>query len=124
MKPRLERRLSEVQAYRESLPEVEGEFGFLQYLKTNQPAYLNTLFVLADAAPPGTRLDSLSMNRRGELAMRAKLRDPQQVAVFRSKLVQSGVFESVALEEQIPDPNQQHVTVRFVGRWGTTNEFQ
>ena len=122
MKPRLERRLSEVQAYRESLPEVEGELVFLQYLKTNQPAYLDTLFVLADAAPPGTRIDSLSMNRRGELAMRSTLRDPQQVAAFRSKLVQSGVFESIALEEQVPGPHQQNVMARFAGRWGTRND--
>ncbi len=121
LKPRLARRLSEVQTYRRSLPEVERELAFLQYLRTNQPAYLEALFVLADASPPGTRIETLSMNRRGDLAMRATMMDPQLVAGFRSKLIQSGLFQSVALEEQSMSPNQPQVIARFAGRWGTTN---
>ncbi|MCL4181729.1 MAG: hypothetical protein KJ072_28840 [Verrucomicrobia bacterium] len=119
MQPRLERRLSEVREYRDRLPAVDGELGFLQYLKTNQAPYMDVLVVLADAAPPGTRIETLSLNRRGELSMRTTLRDPQQVADFRSKLAQSGLFESVALEEQTAAANRQGVNARFAGRWKT-----
>jgi Tfp pilus assembly PilM family ATPase len=124
LKPRLAQRLAGVKAYRDSLPETEGELSFLQYLKTNQPAYLDTLSVLANAAPPGTRIETLSLNRRGDLAMRTTLRDPQQVAEFRSKLVQSGLFESVTLEEQTAAPNRQGVVARFAGRWNTSGNSQ
>jgi hypothetical protein len=117
---RLAKRLEEVRAYRDTLPKKEGDLAFLQYLKTNQVPYLDAFFALAEAAPAGMRIETLSLNRRGELAMRTTLRDPPQVAEFRSRLVQSGLFESVALEEQTMAANRQGVNARFVGRWKTS----
>jgi hypothetical protein len=83
--------------------------GFLQYLDTNQPPYLNAIAILAGAAAPGTRLESISMNRRGELSLRAKMQNPQQATDFRSKLIESGFFSTVVLEEQTPSPDRQIV---------------
>lgn len=117
---RLTKRLAEVRAYRDTLPKREADLAFLQHLKTNQVPYLDALFALAEAAPAGMRIETLSLNRRGELTMRTTLRDPLQVAEFRSKLVQSGLFDSVALEEQTAAANRQGVNARFVGRWKTS----
>lgn len=122
MHGRLADRLAEVRAYRDALPQKEGDLAFLQYLKTNQAPYLAALSALAEAAPAGMRIETLSMNRGGELTMRTTLRDPQQVAEFRSKLVQSGLFESVALEEQTVAANRQGVNARFGGRWKTSGK--
>jgi hypothetical protein len=116
-KPRLARKISDIKDYRDKLPKVDRELGFLQYLKTNQPAYLDSLFVMANAAPPGSRIESLSMNRRGDLAMRASMRDSQQVTDFRSKLISSGSFSTVVVDEQTPSPDRQKVTVRITGQW-------
>ena len=96
---------------------MDRELDFLQYLEQNQPPYLDALLVLAKAAPPGTRFDSVSMNRRGDLALRGSLHDGQQVAELRTKLIESGFFESVGIEEQTPSPDHQKVTVRMNAQW-------
>ena len=108
-KPRLIKKLAEVRSSREGLPKIDRELSFLQYLDTNQPPYLNAIAILAGAAAPGTRLESISMNRRGELSLRAKMQNPQQATDFRAKLVESGFFGSVVLEEQTPSPDRQVV---------------
>jgi len=118
-KPRLAKKLAEIKAYRERLPNMERELSFLQYLQTNQPPYLEPLFALANYAPAGTRIDSLSLNRRGDLSLRASMRDSQQVTDFRSKLIDSGLFTSVTVEEQTPTPDRQKVTVRISAQWKT-----
>jgi len=120
-KPSLSRRLAEVKVEREKLPQIERELAFLQYLKANQPPYLDAISMIATAAP-GTRVESLSMNRRGELSLRGSLRDSQQVLDFRSKLIDSGFFASVTVEEQTPSPDRQSVAVRIAAQWKPTGE--
>lgn len=122
LKPRLAQKLSAIKAYRDRLPHVERELHFLQFLKTNQPAYLDALFVMANAAPAGARIDTVSMSRRGDLSLRATLKDAPQVAEFRSKLIDSSLFTSVTVEEQTPTPDRQKVVVRMVGQWTATGE--
>ena len=117
LKPRLARKLSAVQADKGRLALIDRELNFLQHLKQNQPPYLDALFILAKAAPPGARLDALSMNRRGDLSLRGSMRDSQQVVDFRSKLVDSGFFSLVAVEEQTPTPDRQKVVVRISAQW-------
>ena len=114
---RLARKISESKSYRDQLPQVDRELSFLQYLKTNQPPYLDPLFVMANASPGGARIESLSMNRRGDLALRASMRDSQQVGDFRSKLINSGFFSTVVVEEQTPTPDKQKIVVRITGQW-------
>jgi hypothetical protein len=117
LKPRVTRKLAELKAYRESLPKIERDLSFLQYLKTNQPPYLEPFFVLANSAPAGARIESLSINRRGDLSLRAGMKDGQQVVDFRSKLINSGLFSTVVVEEQAPTPDRQKIVVRITGQW-------
>ena len=103
---------------------VDRDLEFLQYLKQNQPPYLECYYVLAKAAPPGIHLESLSLNRRGEMALRGTLRNGDQVADFRSKLIASGFFASVTVEDQTPAPNHQQVTIRMTGQWKPLVQLQ
>ena len=119
---RLSRQISESKTFRDKLPQVDRELSFLQYLKTNQPPYLEPLFVMANASPGGARLESLSMNRRGDLALRASMRDSQQVGDFRSKLINSGSFSTVVVEEQTPTPDKQKIIVRLTGQWKPSSD--
>ena len=117
LKSPLSKKLSEANAARGRLSLINRELSFLQYFKANQPPYLDAMFLMANAAPQGTRIDSLSMNRRGEVALRGSLRDSQQVVQFRSKLIESGFFSAVVVEEQTPTPDRQKLTVRMSAQW-------
>ena len=92
-----------------------GKLISFQYLKDNQPPYLETIFLIAKSAPPGTSFESVSLGRRGELSLRGNLANAQQVTEFRSKLIEAGWFSSVVVEEQTPMPNRQ-VTVRMTAQ--------
>jgi Tfp pilus assembly PilM family ATPase len=121
---RLSKRLKAIQADRGRLVAIDRELDFLRHIKQNQPPYLDALFLLAKAVPPGSKLDSVSMNRRGDLALRGSMKDGTQVAGFRSKLIDSGFFSSVAVEEQTPTPDRQKVTVRITAQWKPANDRQ
>ena len=121
---RLSKRLKAIQADRGRLVAIDREVDFLRHIKQNQPPYLDALFLLAKAVPPGSKLDSVSMNRRGDLALRGSMKDGQQVIGFRSKLIDSGFFSSVAVEEQTPTPDRQKVTVRITAQWKPANDRQ
>ena len=95
-------KLAELNKYRGTLPNVEKELGFLTYIKTNQPPYLDTIAVVASSAPPGTRLDQVSIVRRGEVSLRGSIQNPQGPEQFRTKLIGSGFFSKVVVEEQGP----------------------
>jgi Tfp pilus assembly PilM family ATPase len=124
LKLRLAKRLKAVQAERGRMGAIDRNLDFLRSLKQNQPPYLDALFLVAKAAPPGAKLDSLTMNRRGDLALRGSMKDGQQVVAFRSKLIDSGFFASVAVEEQTPTPDRQKVTVRISAQWKPANDRQ
>ncbi len=110
---RLSRKLANIAAYRNSLPRIEREFNFLNYIKTNQPPDLDVLTVLAQCAPPGTRIDSLSLVRHGDLSLRGSVGDAQAPGAFRSKLIDSGFFSRVVVDEQAPTPDGQKFTFRI-----------
>lgn len=115
LKPFLEKKLASVKADRGRLDAIDQELSFLQSLKQSQPPYLDTLYLLARSAPQGTRLDALSLSRRGEISLRAKMANGQQVTDFRSKLIESGWFANVVVEEQTPTPDRR-VTVRMTAQ--------
>ena len=117
-KPGLAKKIAEVRAAKDKLSTIDRELSLLQFVKTNQPPYLETLMSLANAAPPGARVESLSMNRRGDFSFRATLGNPQIAVEFRSNLVTSGVFPTLVVEEQTPTPNQQ-VIMRIAAQWKT-----
>jgi hypothetical protein len=112
LKPFLERKLAALEADRGRLTTIDQELDFLKFLKQNQPPYLDAIYLLARSAPRGTHLESLSMGRRQEISLRLKLGNSQQVTDFRSRLVDSGWFANVMVEEQTPSPDRR-VNVRM-----------
>ncbi|HZR19121.1 MAG TPA: hypothetical protein VFE51_17670 [Verrucomicrobiae bacterium] len=122
LKPHLAHKLAAIKNDQRRLGVIDRELDFLQYLQANEPPYLDALLVLAKSAPPGTRFDSVSMNRRGEISLRGSLHDGQQVADLRAKLVDSGFFAAVSVDEQAPTPDRQKVNVRMTAQWKSPNE--
>ena len=116
-KHRFTKKYEEYQTYRNQHPDLDQQLGFLEFIKTNQPSYLDAIYALADAAPPGVKIDSLSMSRRGEVSFKGAVRDPQQMMEFRSKLIDSGAFNAVIVEEQTPTPDRQKLNVRMSAQW-------
>jgi Tfp pilus assembly PilM family ATPase len=116
-KPHLARKLEALRSDKARLPIIDRELGFLQYVQQNQPPYLDALYLLAKSVAQGTRLDSVTMNRRGEVALRGSMRTADQVGEFRNKLIDSGFFANVTVEEQSPTPDRQKVNVRMTALW-------
>jgi hypothetical protein len=112
LKPSLEKKLAALQADRGRLATIDEELDFLKFLKQSQPPYLDTIYLLARSAPQGARLDGLSLSRHQEISIRLKMGNAQQVSDFRSKLIDSGWFSDVIVEEQAPSPDRR-VTVRM-----------
>ncbi len=96
---------------------VDPELRFLLILKQSQPPYLDALYVFSKAAPPGLHLDSLSISQRGDISLKAAMQNAQQVMDFRAKLIASGFFADITVEEQTPAPDHQRVNVRMTAQW-------
>ena len=45
-------------------------------------------------------MESIAMNHHGEVSLRGTLQNSQQVTDFRSKLIGSGLFSTVSVDEQ------------------------
>lgn len=115
--PRLRALLAGYRANRPRLELIDREAGFLRHLRQNQPPYTEALLVLAQFTPPGARIESTSMNRRGEVSLRGSFQNSQQVVDFRTRLVESGFFSSVVVEEQTPAPNGRQIHFRLAALW-------
>jgi hypothetical protein len=124
LKPLLARKYVALKADTGKLAAIDEELNFLQFLKQNQPPYLDALYICAKSAPQGARFDSTTMNRRGEVSLRGSMRTADQVSEFRSKLIASGFFSSVSVEDQSPSPDRQKVNVRISAQWRPVNERQ
>ena len=117
LKPFLARKLAKLNAEKVRLTTIDRELEFLQSLKQSQPPYLDALYTFAKSAPQGAKIDSVTMNRRGDVSLRGSMRDAAQVTDFRTKLIGSGFFSSVAVEEQAPTPDRQKLNVRITAQW-------
>lgn len=117
LKAHLARNFSALTANQDRLSAIDHELEFLRFLKQNEPPYLDALYLFAKAAPPGTHLDSTSMNRRGEISLRCSMQNAQQVTDFRSKLMDTGFFDRVTVDEQVPTPDRQKVNLRITAQW-------
>lgn len=124
LKPWLAKSLNNMKADIGRLEVIDRERDFLQFLKQNQPPYLDALYLFSKFAPSGTKVDSVNMDRRGQISLRASMRNSEQVAEFRAKLIGSGFFGSVVVEEQTPTPDRQKVNVRLSAQWKPANELQ
>jgi len=113
LKPHLAKKVAAFKAEVVRLKVIDRELDFLRYLKSSQPPYLDTLYIFSKSVPPGTKFDALSLNSHGEVSLRCAFHDGQQVADFRTKLIDSGFFTNVTVEEQVPTPDHQRVSVRI-----------
>ncbi len=117
-RPLIQRRLAALQKDRTRLSEIDRRLDFVDYLAGNQPPYIEALYVIGNAAPQGAKLDSVTMNRRGEVALVGYTPMPQQAVEFRTRLVESKYFSSVVLEEQAPvQGGPQRVNLRITAQW-------
>jgi hypothetical protein len=112
LKPYLERKLAALEADRGRLALIDQELDFLKFLKQSQPPYLDAIYLLAKSAPQGTQVDDLGMGRHQQITLRLKTANAEQVSDFRAKLVESGWFANVMVEEQSPTPDRR-VSVRM-----------
>jgi Type IV pilus assembly protein PilM len=103
----LEKKLAALEADRGRLAAIDQELDFLKYLKQNQFPCLDAVYLLARSAPDDMHLESLSLGRHQEISLRLNLGDTQQVTDFRSKLIESGWFANVIVEEQTPTPDRR-----------------
>jgi hypothetical protein len=117
LKAHLAKKLNAIKAEQGRLSAIDRDLDFLRALKQNSPPYLDALYLFAKCAPQGARLDSTSMNRRGEISLRGSMHDAQQVTDFRAKLIDCGFFDRVTVEEQVPTPDHQKVNVRITAQW-------
>lgn len=114
----LSKRIAALKAQRDKVfPVIDRELDFLQTLKASQPPFLDALYVLAKSAPPNAKIESVTMNRRGEISLKGSMQNGQVVTDFRSKAIGSGFFSSVAVEEQAPTQDRQKVNVRMTMQW-------
>jgi hypothetical protein len=121
-KPRLAKKLTELRSYRDKLPAIDRELNFLEYLRTNQPPYLDAILAIAKAAPQGTHVDSLSMNRCGEISLKGSLQNGPQAVDFRTNMIASDFFSFVGVEDQSPTPDRQKMNVRMSAQWKSALE--
>lgn len=113
LKPHLAKKVAAFKAEAVRLSVIDRELDFLRYLKQSQPPYLDALYVFSKSVPPGTKFEALLLNSHGVVSLRCAFRDGQQVADFRTKLIDSGFFANVTVEEQVPTPDRQKVNVRI-----------
>jgi len=118
----LSRKIAAFKTGQDKLTVIDQEYGFLQYLKQKGPPYLDALYLFAKSAAPGTHFDSTSMNRRGDISLRGTMQNAQQVTDFRTKLMDSGFFDRVTVEEQVPAPDHQKVNIRITAQWKTVDK--
>ena len=116
LKPHLAKKVAAFKAEAVRLKVIDRELDFLRDLKQSQPPYLDALYIFSKSVPPGTHFDSLSLNSHGVVSLRCAFRDGQQVADFRTKLIDSGFFANVTVEEQTPTPDHQRVNVRITAQ--------
>ena len=111
-RPGAAKRVAEFRAYKQALPAIEKELEFLQYLERNQNYFLDTLYVVANSASPGTRLDSFNLTRRGDLSLRMNVSPATEAVNLRAKLISSGFFTNLVAEELAPSQDRQQMVVR------------
>ena len=117
-KGHLAKKIASLRTGQDKLGVIDQEYDFLRFLKQTSPPYLDALYLFAKSAPQGAHFDSVSMTRRGDISLRGNMGNAQQVTDFRAKLIDSGFFERVTVEEQAPMPGgQQKVSVRMTAQW-------
>ncbi len=119
----LEERLHEERGRLESMPNVDGELGFLRHVDSarSRVAHLDLLAAISRAAPDGTWLSNVSITREGEIAIQGSMPTREHVNQFRLHLLKCGLFTSVVPHETTPvDGDQVRFSLDAVARIGAT----
>ena len=101
---------------------IDRELNFLRHLQENQGPFLDAIYLIANSAPMGCHIDSLSLNRRGEVSLSGFLQNLNQVGDFRMKLIDTGFFSSVVVEDQTPTPDRQRINFRMTAQWKAASD--
>jgi hypothetical protein len=117
--PILNRKVAAINAGTNRMDTIDRELAFFQYMRKNHPPYVQLLQAIAYAAPPQSKFDAVAISRRGDLSFRGSMRDGQQVNEFRAKLIASGAFNTVTVDEQVPTPDRRRVNIRVTTQWKT-----
>jgi hypothetical protein len=109
-------RLEEARALRATLPSLDRELGFLELVEKSQVDYLEALAALSQSLPQGTVLEGLAMNRQGEVSLQGKSASFEAANDLRGRLVKTGWFSHVVLQEQAPSKEEGRVDFRMAAR--------
>lgn len=120
--PRLQRQLAHLKSAEPQLAVIDRELNFLRHLQENQGPFLDAVYLIANSAPMGCHIDSLSLNRRGEVSLSGFLQNLNQVGDFRMKLIDTGFFSSVVVEDQTPTPDRQRINFRMTAQWKSASD--
>lgn len=120
--PRLQQLLARIKADEPRLTIIDRELDFLHHLQENQGPFLDAVYLIAASAPPGCHINSISLNRRGEVNLNGFLQNMNQVGELRSKLIDSGFFSIVVVEDQTPTPDRQRVNFRLTAQWKASSD--
>ena len=96
----LEQRIAQMRTELDLLPSRERELGFLQTLQARRVPYFDIVTAIGTLAPPGTHLDTVSLDRTGDVAFRCRVPKNELVNPYRERLATSGWFRDLVLEEQ------------------------
>ncbi len=111
-KAHLTKRLDQIHAEEARLGTLDNELSFFQFLRKTQPPALDLVGLIVQSAPGGANFESWSLTRAGELSLRGKMGNGTDVTDFRAKLMDSGWFYSVVVDEQTQQPDRR-VNVRM-----------
>jgi Tfp pilus assembly PilM family ATPase len=109
-------RLEEARTLRASLPNLDRELGFLEFVEKSQVDYLEALTALSQSIPQGTVLDALTMSRQGEVSIQGKATSFEGANDLRARLVKTGWFSHVVLQDQAPSKQEGRVDFRMSAR--------
>ena len=109
-------RLEEARAIRASLPNLDRELGFLEFVEKSQVDYLEALTALSQSLPQGTVLEGLTLSRQGEVSIQGKAASFEGANDLRGRLVKTGWFSHVVIQDQAPSKQEGRVDFRMSAR--------
>ena len=109
----LDAKLKQFNEQKSQLPELDRELSFMEHMAEKSLPYMDLISLLAAQTVPGFQLETLDMGSDRQIQLRGALPQNAQPEDLRAKLLSSGWFERVVLDEQTPDKNKRNLTIRM-----------
>ncbi len=109
----LDAQLKQFNEQKSQLPELDRELSFMEHVAQKSLPYMDLISLLAAQTVPGFQLETLDMGSDRQIQIRGALPQNAQPEDLRAKLLSSGWFEQVVLDEQTPDKNKRNLTIRI-----------